>query len=203
MGGMDNVVGYPRPMPFTGNQYLLKRKLMKLVGTTFHIYDESGKEILQANRKGFKLKEDIRILGGPSLQEELVGIFARQVIDFSAAYDVVDLTNQTKIGAFKRKGLNSLVRDEWIVMDGWDREIGNVIEDSLALALVRRFLTNLVPQNYDLNLGGQMAVDLKQNFNPFTYHLNVTFMVAPEQLDRRMGLAAGVLLGCIEGRQRG
>jgi uncharacterized protein YxjI len=188
---------------FLHDRYLLKRQLLKLVGASFNLYDPSGTQVLQANQKGFKLKEDIRILGGAGLKEELVGIFARQVIDFSAAYDVVDLTTNTKIGAFRRKGFQSIVRDEWLVLDPWDREIGKVIEDSLALALVRRFLTALVPQNYDLLIGSGRAVDLKQNFNPFSYHLNVVFDVPATQFDRRIGLAAAVLLAAIEGRQKG
>jgi hypothetical protein len=192
--------GYDRS--FAHDRYVLKRQLLKLVGAAFRIYDAGGTQVLQANQKGFKLKEDIRILGGPELKQELVGIFARNIVDFSAAYDVVDLVSNTKIGAFKRKGLNSLVRDEWIVMDPWDNEIGKVIEDNLGLALVRRFLTNLVPQNYDLLINGGRAVDLKQNFNPFTYHLNVIFEAPIGQFDRRMGIAAAVLLAAIEGRQR-
>ena len=188
---------------FLHDRYLLKRQLLKLVGASFNIYDPGGTQVLQANQKGFKLKEDIRLLGGPGLQQELVGIFARQVMDFSAAYDVVDLTTNTKIGALRRKGFRSIVRDEWLVLDPWDREIGKVIEDSMALALVRRFLTNLVPQNYDLLLGTTRAVDLKQNFNPFSYHLNVVFEVPATQFDRRVGLATAVLIAAIEGRQRG
>lgn len=187
---------------FGHSQYLLKRQLLKLVGGTFHIYDPSGTEVLVAHRKGFKLKEDIRILGGPGLTTELVGIFARQVLDFSAAYDVVDLRTQQKLAVFQRKGLQSLLRDEWIVLDAYERPFATMVEDSLALALVRRFLTNLVPQNYDFLVNGQRFLDLRQNFNPFTYHLNVDFEVPAAQLDRRVGLAGAILLACIEGRQR-
>jgi hypothetical protein len=43
---------------------------------------------------------------------------------------------------------------------------------------------------------------LKQNFNPFSYELNVDFsMDINHRLDRRIGLAAGILLAAVEGRQ--
>ncbi len=193
------------PVPFTHpldlDRLYLKRKLMKLVGKTFLIHEPGhGQEVMVANQKGFKLKEDIRIT--VSGREE-IGIFARQVMDFRGAYDVVDLTvtPNAKIGMLKRKGWSSILRDEWIVCDGNDVEIGNMIEDSMLLAVVRRFLTNLVPQNYDVFVGEQKVVDLKQNFNPFTYHLNVDFLVPAAQFDRRVGIAAAVLLAAIEGRQ--
>ena len=80
--------------------------------------------------------------------------------------------------------------------------IGKLFEDSMALALVRRFLSGLVPQNYDITIGTTRVADLKQNFNPFSYQLNLDFsMDVSQQLDRRMGIAAGILLAAIEGRQ--
>jgi len=193
----------PNANPFTGDKYLLKRQLLKLIGSTFHIYDAFGHQILKANQKGFKLKEDIRLLGGPNLDQEMIGIFARKIMDFSAAYDVVDLTNGSKIGVFRRKGMKSILRDEWEVLDVNDVVVGQMIEDSMVLALVRRFLSNLVPQNYDLLIGQERVVDLKQNFNPFSYHLNIDFFTPSANFDRRMGLAGAVLLAAIEGRQSG
>jgi len=193
----------PNANPFTGDKYVLKRQLLKLIGSTFHIYDALGHQVLKANQKGFKLKEDIRLLGGPNLDQEMIGIFARKIMDFSSAYDVVDLTNGTKIGVFRRKGMKSILRDEWEVLSPDEVVIGTMLEDSMAMALVRRFLVNLIPQNYDLFVGDQRMVDLKQNFNPFSYHLNIDFFAPPQNFDRRMGLAGAVLLAAIEGRQSG
>jgi len=101
------------------------------------------------------------------------------------------------------KGWKSIVRDEWLVFDAHEREIGTIHEDNMALALVRRFLTNLVPQNYDAVVNGQTVADFRQNFNPFSYNLNILFPLPDQAFDRRMGVAAGVLLASIEGRQRG
>lgn len=187
--------------PLQSNHLYLKRALLKMVGAKFHIHDAaSGQEVMVAEQKGFKLKEDIRIsVNG----REEIGIFARQVMDFKGAYDVVDLTVQpnVRIGVLKRKGWKSMIRDEWVVCDAHEREAGIMIEDQIHLALIRRFLTNLVPQDFDMLIGGAKVMDLKQNFNPFTYHLNLYFMVPPEQFDRRLGVAAAVLLAAIEGRQ--
>ncbi|MBL8067093.1 MAG: hypothetical protein JNM28_01465 [Armatimonadetes bacterium] len=189
--------------PFAGSHYYLKRQLLKMIGATFDIYDSGGQQVLQAQKKGFKLKEDIRIFGGPGFQTELVGIFARQIIDFSAAYDVMDARTGQKIGAFQRKGWASLARDEWTVMNAMDQPVAVLIEDQLWMALVRRLLTNLIPQNYDMLVGEMRVADLKQNFNPFTYHLAIDCFQPPDQLDRRMVLAGACLLASIEGRQSG
>jgi uncharacterized protein YxjI len=186
---------------FQHNHYLLKRQFFKLLGENFRIYDPGGNLALFSHQKAFKLKEDIRIYADEAKSQEILTIQARQILDFSAAYDVVDVHQGAKVGAFKRKGWRSIVRDKWIVMDAEDRELGTVEEDSMGLAMVRRLLTNLVPQNYDVIVGGHKAVDLKQRFNPFVYHLDIDFGTQEPLVDRRMGIAAGILLAAIEGRQ--
>jgi uncharacterized protein YxjI len=181
-------------------KYLLVRQLFKLVGSNFRIYGPNGELVLFVHQKGFKLREDIRVFTGEDQQQEILLIKARQIIDFAAAYDVIDSATGGKVGALKRKGWKSIVRDEWIVMDDVDREIGVVREDNVALALVRRFLTNLVPQSYDLMMGEQKICDLRQNFNPFVYKLNIDF--THPGADRRIGIATAILLAAIEGKQR-
>jgi hypothetical protein len=193
---------YPRD-PFAFNQYTLKRHQLKLVGSRYSIFGPNDNLVFIADQKGFKLKEEIRVYADEQLTQPVFGIFARQIMDISAAYDVVDLATNQKIGVYKRQGLKSMIQDSWIMMDANDREVGTVVEDSLAMALLRRFLTNLIPQNYDCLVQGQKMVDFRQNFNPFAYHLKIEFLAPPQNFDRRMGLAAAILLGAIEGRQRG
>ena len=95
------------------------------------------------------------------------------------------------------------MRDEWEVLDANDNVIGKLFEDSMGLALLRRFLAgSLLPQNYDMTVGETRVADLKQNFNLFRYELNLDFsMDSAHRLDRRLGIAAGILLATVEGKQ--
>ena len=204
MSGMPpQISNYPRGNTLLEDHFLLKRHLMKMVGGRYTITTLDGRFAMVADRKGFKLKEEIRVFGDEAMTQPMFGIFARQIMDFSAAYDVVDLATNQRIGALKRKGFHSMFRDEWVVMDATDREFGTIIEDSMLLAVVRRFLTNLVPQNYDCLVNGQKYVDFRQTFNPFNYNLHVDFLVPVANFDRRLGMAAAILLAAIEGKQRG
>jgi hypothetical protein len=130
-------------------------------------------------------------------------IKARQIIDFSAAYDVNDSATGQKVGALRRKGWRSLLRDEWEVLDMNDQVVGLLFENSMGLALLRRFLAGpFLPQNYDITLGAERVADLKQRFNLFAYQLDMDFsMDTARKLDRRLGIAAGILLAAIEGKQ--
>lgn len=187
---------------FVFNQYLLRRKVLVLAGAQFHIFDPAGNLAFFSRMKAFKLREDIRLYRDESMNDELLFIQARQIIDFSAAYDVFDSKSREKIGVFKRKGMKSILRDEWIIMDGQDREIGVIREDSMVKALLRRFLTNLIPQTYHAEMQKTVVCVYKQNFNPFVLKLNIDFSADTRSLfDHRLGLAGAILLGAIEGRQ--
>ncbi|MCA2000992.1 MAG: hypothetical protein LDL51_03915 [Chloroflexi bacterium] len=186
---------------FQLNQYVLKRQVFALTGK-FRFFDPSGKLLLFSEQKMFKLREDIRVYADERKSQEVLMIKARQIIDFSAAYDVIDSASGQKVGALRRKGWASMLRDEWEVLDAEDRVVGKLFEDSMGLAMLRRFLSNLIPQNYDLFLGEERVADFRQNFNPFTYQLNIDFsMDVNRRLDRRLGLAAAILLAAVEGRQ--
>jgi hypothetical protein len=189
---------------FNHETYFIRKQVLKLFGGAFRIYDRQGELVLFASMKAFKLREDIRLYTAEDMRTEALAIKARQIVDFSAAYDVVDPTAGQRIGALKRKGLKSILKDEWIIMDPEDREIGVIREDSMLLALLRRFAMNLIPQKFHATMGPTETpvCTFKQNFNPFVLKLAVDFSQDRSRvLDRRLGLAAGVLLCAIEGRQ--
>ncbi len=182
--------------------YLLKRQVFALTGR-FRFYDPSDNLVMFSEQKMFKLREDIRVYSDENKTNEVLSIKARQIIDFSAAYDVMDTAYNQKVGALRRKGWSSMLRDEWQVLDASDNQIGVMFEDSMGMALLRRFLLgSWLPQNFDITLGETRVADLKQNFNLFRYELNLDFSMDPSQrLDRRLGIAAGILLAAVEGRQ--
>jgi hypothetical protein len=181
---------------------LLKRQAISLTGK-FRFYDPLGNLVMFSEQKMFKLREDIRVYSDESKTQEVLSIKARQIMDFSASYDVVDTAMNQKVGALRRKGLRSILRDEWEVLDANDNLIGLIFEDSIGLALLRRFLLgSWLPQNYDITLGQTRVGDLRQNFNLFRYELNLDFsMDTARMLDRRLGIAAGTLLAAVEGKE--
>ncbi len=188
---------------FNHTQYLIRRKVLKIFGGAFHIYDPSGNLAFYSEMKAFKLKEDIRLYTNEDMNTEVLTIRARQVIDFSAQYDVVDPVTREKVGVLKRKGFKSMFRDEWILMDRTEQEIGSIKEDSALLAMIRRLLTPLIPQKYHGEINGKVVCTFKQNFNRFVLKISLDFNPDTNRLlDRRLGIAAAVLLCAIEGRQQ-
>lgn len=191
--------------PFSQDTYFAKMKFFKLFGNTIRIFDETKEHLLLfVQQKAFKLKEDITIFADEAQTRPLLKINARSILDFSAAYDVTDVATGTKVGALRRKGMmSSFVMDAWEILDSNDAVIGKIQEDSWMLALVRRYLANIIPQKFMFTLGESAVGHVKQTWNPFLPQMRVDFSEdAGKKLDRKLGLAAVVLLQVIEGRQR-
>ena len=211
-----------------GQRYLVRKKVFKLLGEAFHVYDEQGTLVLYCKLKAFKLREDIRLYASETEELPVLTIKARNIIDFSAAYDVIDMTvsavdepgpfqpGQTlnyaatadggrKVGALRRKGFSSLFRDSWEILDAGDQGLGVIREDSGVKAFVRRFIdtaSTFMPQVFYGEIQGQRVFEFRQNYNPFVRKLALDFSGdAHGRLDRRLGIAAAILLAAIEGRQ--
>lgn len=188
--------------PFSHTRYMVRKQFLKLFGGTFRIYDPYGNLALFADMKAFKLREDIRLYSNEAKTEELLTIKARNILDISTTYDVFDPKTQQKVGALRRKGIKSIIKDEWIILDSLDQEAGYIREDSLLMALLRRFITNLIPQSYDGSIKSMPVFRFSQHFDPFVLKLDLDFSADINNLlDRRIGIAAAVLLCAIEGRQ--
>ena len=188
-----------------GDNFVLRQKVLKIFGQAFHVYDTNNQVCFFAKLKAFKLKEDIRIYDDTNQQNELLRIQARSVVDFGATYDVIDSAQDLKLGALRRKGLKSLFRDSWLILDANDEEIGTLMEDGGGLALLRRlggFGNLIMPQTFKAEVNGQQVASFRQHRNPFIPKLDLDFSMDYQQLlDRRMGIAAAILIGAIEGRQ--
>ena len=190
---------------FNADAYTIRRKVLKLVGGAFHIYDPEGQLLLYSKQKAFKLKEDIRLFTGEDMTDEILCISARNVIDFSAGYDVHDSRTGEFIGTLYRRGFKSMIRDEWEVADEDGRSVATIREDSTVSALVRRFIkiaALIMPQKYHIEVDGRTRGMFHQNKNPFVFKMDVDLSMDPDrEFDRRLGVAAGLLLTAIEGRQ--
>lgn len=185
-----------------GTQFTIRRKVFTLIATKFHIYTTDGRLLGFCQQKAFKLKEDIRLYTDESMADERLIILARAVIDFSAAYDIIDGPTQQKIGVLQRKGLKSIFRDEWAVLDENEYPVGTIREDSPWKALIRRTIFKFLPQKFQLfDQTGRLLAEFQTHFNPFVHRMTVT-VGRDCTCNPMLTIAAGILLMAIEGRQQ-
>jgi len=194
--------------PQPGEQFTIRRKVLKLFGAAFHIYDGNNTIVGFCKQKAFKLREDIRIYTNESMTTELVTMKARAIIDWSSTYDVT-MPGGIVMGSLRRKGgTSTFIRDEWMIFDATGAQVGTVIENSGFLAIARRYIdyvSIIAPQSFKMaRTDGSVVANLRQHFNPFVYRMGVSVskdLKVDEPLDEMLVLAAACLIAAIEGRQ--
>jgi len=186
---------------FTHDYYLFRKKFFKIFGGAFHVYDPEGDLIFYSRQKAFKLKEDFRIYSDEDMEEELLAIKTPQILDLGATYHVQDSTTGQAIGAIRRKFAKSFIKDEWVFLSTEGRQIGILTESSWIGAIASRII-NLIPQTYIvLTETEEEIARIDRHFNPFILKFTMTIDDDDPPIDRRLIIAAGIMLAGIEGRQ--
>jgi uncharacterized protein YxjI len=179
---------------FNDTKYLVRAKVLTIMNA-WTIFDSKKNEVFYCKQK-FSFKTDIHIYTDKSKVKEVLIAKTDSIIDFSAHYNIIDSETREKIGAVKRKGIKSLLKDEWVIMDKNNIKVGLVKEDNTAMALLRRVLPAwLVPKRYSLFIGETQVGLFKKHRNPFIWKTSIDFSQDIKNLlDRRMGIAIALLL---------
>lgn len=103
-------------------------KLMALA-SQIRITDANGQMLGYVKQKMFKLKEDIRVFADEGQTNQLFGIKANKILDFSAKYNFTD-RNGTVLGSIQRKGMRSIWKAHYEINDERDNVIMEIHEES-------------------------------------------------------------------------
>ena len=187
-------------------QYTIRRKVFKVFGAAFHVYDEHGSVIGYCKQKAFKLKEDLKLYTDEAMSDMLLSLQAQSIIDFGATYTVT-LPDGTALGSMRRKGLkSSFMRDEWLLFDNNNTQIASFHEMGSFAPFARRYIdyaSILLPQRYEVyrTRDTKCIATLRQHFNPFIFRLGVSILDEDDEIDDLLILGASCLIAAIEGRQ--
>jgi hypothetical protein len=188
------------------HQFRVERKILKLVGSTIRTYSMQGDQVLRAEQKGFKLREQITFFLDDEMTQPSFGIQARNIIDVSATYDLAD-ANGRALGHLQRKGLRStFVRDEWSCYSAQGQLVASVREESSVLGVLRRLIglvALISPQRYNVEVDGETLASFQQNYNPLAarYQCQVDDRLV-QMLGWSYVYAIPNLLAIIENRQK-
>ncbi|MDN3694603.1 hypothetical protein QWZ06_21185 [Chryseobacterium tructae] len=100
------------------------------LASDFNITDKNGNYVAYVRQKMFKLKEDVIVFNDESKSKELFRIRANQWIDFNASYSLNDIVDNKSYGRLARKGMRSIWKASYDILDSKDQPKFKVQEDS-------------------------------------------------------------------------
>jgi len=186
---------------YDDSNFQAKKNFFSFLNQKFEIYGPGGDLRFYVSKAAFRAKEEITVYADRNESEPVMSIDARQVIDFSAAYDVTTPDGE-HVGVLQRHGMQSMFRDEWSILASDGRDVGKIQEDSPMKAFLRRFLSDLIPQTFFVTAQGARVATFEQHFNPFilTYDIHID---NDGSIDPRLIIAGVICMLAIEGRQDG
>jgi uncharacterized protein YxjI len=100
------------------------------LASDFNITDKNGNYVAYVRQKMFKLKEDVVVFNDETRTKELFRIQANQWIDFNASYSIKDVINTKNFGRLARKGMRSIWKSTYDVLDVNDQPKFTITEDN-------------------------------------------------------------------------
>ena len=180
--------------PFSFDNYTIKRKWFTFLGRDFQVLDPNGNLCMYVLHKLLTFKDEWNIFTDTSQRTALVRVKARSAIGVNIVTDVFDAASGQVVGTVRSKGLKSIVRDTWEVLDANGNVIGELTEDSngfLRRLLPTFFGMPIIPGRWHLAVNGQTAMQINEERQFF----GKTFKVSTpgSAVDRRFAIGCALL----------
>lgn len=180
----------PHSDRFAYQRYVIKRPFLSLLGRKYYVYAPDGSLVVFLKHPLMKLRGEFTIYADDTETTPLLVVRARQIIALNVAHDVMDPNTGEKIGSIRSRGLKSIFRDVWDILDINDQPIGLVEETGFAM--LRRFI-KFLPGRHKIELHGQLVATLRQTFRFFIKEEVLDLSPGGDMLDHRFAIACALL----------
>lgn len=168
--------------------------------TKLYFHDQAGNTLGFVRNASFAWNKEIRLFTDPGLSFELLTI--KPLPGSKDSFEIADSINHERVGVISLTASKGLEKRQWVLADRSGIEIGDVVENSLICAHLRRKLTDFVSQTYAIRMGDRTVGEIFEKSNISAHHLEVDISAdSDRKLDRR--LLAGFLVLLQAGFSRG
>ena len=141
------------------------------IGTRVGVTDASGRQVAYVRKKKFKLREDVMVYRDEGQREALFRLKADRILDFGASY-AVTRPDGRMLGHVRRRGVRSLWRSAYAIVDAGGKEVGGVREENPWIKVADGLL-EMIPfagvldglffnPAYRIDLGGETVLRLRK-----------------------------------------
>ncbi|NUP14400.1 MAG: hypothetical protein HOW73_50870 [Polyangiaceae bacterium] len=167
----------------------VKRPFWSLLGRKFHVYAPDGQLVAFVKHPLLRLKQEFTIFADEAQTMPLLHIKGRQVIALNHNYDVFDAATGQMVGSIRRRGLKSIFRDTFELLDPNDQNVGLCEEEGAAF--LRRLFPILLGK-WKIELQGQLVGQIKQVFRFFVKEFTLDLSQNQNRIDPRFAIALAI-----------
>ncbi|MGK3999454.1 hypothetical protein [Sorangium sp. So ce1024] len=176
--------------PFAHPTYTIKRPFWSLFGRKFHVFAPDGTLVCFVKHPLLKLRQEFTLFADESESQPLLTIRSRQIVALNQCLDVFDARTGERVGTLRSRGLKSIVRDTWDILDPSDQPVGLMQEDGAAM--LRRLFPLLIGK-WHVELHGQEVAKITQVFRFFVKEFTLDLSMSQGRIDARFAIACALL----------
>ena len=178
------------------SRFRIKRAFWSFFERTFRVSTLDGQLIMLVKHPILRFREEFTVFADEARQQPLLLVKSRQIIAINFTFDIVDIASGQPLGSVQKRGVRSLLRDKFLILDPGGEQIGTMEETGASV--LRRFLP-ILTSRHGLVLNGQEAARMRQIFRLFTKEFEVE--LASGTADPRFVLACALLALMSEARR--
>lgn len=180
----------------TQAHYRIKRPFWSWFERTFRVFSSDGQLFMLVRHPILRLREEFLVYADEAQTRPLLRVKSRQMVAINFTFDVSDAETGQPLGSIQKRGLRSIIRDKFIILDPGGAEIGYAEEQGASI--LRRVFPWLTSKHAIFIDGAEVGF-IRQIFRFFVKEFDVT--LAPSKVDPRFVLAIALLALMAEARR--
>src|SRR5437868_12502039 len=143
---------------FVHSSYTLVRPLFSW-RRVYRVYAPDGSLSAVVEQPWFRLRTELTLYADESESQPILIIKNRRFAAVNMEHDLFDAQTGVRLGVVRTRGLRSLFRDTWDILDAQERPAGMMVEDG---AFFWRRIIKLIPGRHHIELGGREVARITQ-----------------------------------------
>lgn len=174
---------------FSHTSYTLIRPLFSW-RRVYRIYAPDGSLAAFVEQPWFRWRTELTLYGDESQTEPILVIKNRRFAAVNMEHDLFDAQTGQRLGVVRTRGLRSIFRDTWDILDADERPAGIMTEDGPYLW---RRLFRIIPGRHRIELGGHTVADITQVFHLFKREFDLDILQVDDPIEPRFAIACALI----------
>lgn len=156
----------------------------------YRVYAPDGTLAAFVEQPWFRLRTELVMYADEEQLRPILVLKNRRVAAVNMEHDLFDAEDGRRLGVIRDRGLRSMFRDTWEILDADERLAGQMVEDGPAFW---RRLVRLLPGRHHIELGGREVARIRQIFHFWRREFELHILDVDDPIEPRFAIACALI----------
>jgi hypothetical protein len=156
----------------------------------YRVFAPDGSLSAFVEQPWFRWRTELTLYADEAQAQPIVVIKNRRFAAVNMEHDLFDAQSGQRLGVVRTRGLRSIFRDTWDILDADERPVGVMVEDG---AYFWRRIIKLIPGRHRIELGGRVVAHITQVFHFFRREFELDLAQVDDPIEPRFAIACALI----------